>query len=126
MAADKPEHEETLWWLAASPAIWALHLLSSYATVAIWCAHVATRGGTLGPARTAVAVYTVVALAGIGATAIRAYRRHTAGGSKLRHATDTAMDRHRFIGWATFVVSVLAAMATVYVALPFFFFRSCR
>ena len=64
---DSREEKENLWFLPASPAIWAAHFLGSYATAALWCGKLAGHDG-LGPLRLALALYTVVALAGIAAT----------------------------------------------------------
>jgi len=75
------EKDQSLWLLTASPIFWAAHFLLCYLTAAIWCAKVVGLGGSLASARVAIAVYTVVALAGMGesatagtATATRPYR----------------------------------------------------
>lgn len=60
------EKNESLWLLIASPAIWAAHFTLSYLTAAIWCAKLAETGGSLHPVRSAVVIYTVLALIGIG------------------------------------------------------------
>jgi hypothetical protein len=126
MPKAKPERDESLWWLAASPVVWATHFLVTYATVALWCARAVTREGPLGGARTAVAIYTAAALLAIVAVAVRSYRRHRTGPAEGRHHADTDKDRHRFLGWATFLLSGLSAIATGYVALPIFFIGTCR
>lgn len=123
--AERSEHDESLWWLAASPGIWAVHLLASYVTVAVWCAKVVGRDGSLGAARVAVVVYTAVALAGVAATGWRAYRRHKFGTATVPHDFDTRDDRHRFLGFATFLLSGLSAVAIAYVALTVLFIGSC-
>ena len=126
MTIAKPEHEESLWWLAVSPLVWAAHFVVTYATVALWCARAVGHAGPLGAARIAVGVYTAVALVVIAFVACRSYRRHRVGAAKGRHHTDTEADRHRFLGWATFLLSALSAIATSYVALPIFFIGTCR
>lgn len=123
---DKPERQESLWWLAASPTIWALHFLASYITVAIWCAKAAPRDGALGAARDAVFVYTAVALLGIAAVGVRAYRRHTYGTATVPHDFDTRADRHRFLGFATLLLSGLSFVGVVYVVIPVLYLESCR
>lgn len=120
------EERESLWWLALGPGIFMLHFLISYGTVAIWCAKVAGREAQLGGARIAVILYTVVALAGIAASALRAYRRHTYGTATAPHDFDTPEDRRRFLGFASLLLSGLSAVGVVYVALPFLFIGSCR
>jgi hypothetical protein len=121
-----PEKQESLWWLIVSPGIWALHFLASYVTVAIWCEKAVSRQGPLDGARTAVIVYTVVALGGVAATAWRAFRRHRFGQSSVPHDFDTPGDRHRFLGFASLLLSGLSAVAIAYVALPLLYLGSCR
>lgn len=119
-----PETRENLWLLTFGPAMWAVHLLLSYVTAAVWCAK-AVPQGSLGGVRVAVGVYTAVALAGIVATAWRAYRRHRLGHSPAPHDEDTAADRHRFLGFATLLLCGLSFVATLLVALPILFIGSC-
>lgn len=116
------ETRESLLMLAVSPTIWAVHFLLSYITAAVWCAKMAA---PLGPVRIAIAVFTVVALAGIGIAAWRGARHHRYGGSTLPHDFDTAADRHRFLGFATLLLSGLSAVATIFVALTALFFDTC-
>lgn len=116
------EKRETLWMLAASPTIWAGHFLLSYITAAVWCAKAS---GSLGLVRTAIAVYTVVALAGIAVAAWRGARQHRYGGTTAPHDFDTPEDRHRFMGFATLLLSGLSAVATIFVALTALFIDTC-
>jgi len=120
------EERESLWRLAAPPLIWAAHLLSSYCTAAIYCEKFAGRGDSLGAARIAIVVYTVVALAGIAVFGVRGYQRHRYGDSTTPHDFDSPEDRHRFLGFATFLLAGLAGVAVVYQALPAAFIGSCR
>ena len=120
-----PEQDESLWWLAVSPTIWTLHFLASYVTAAIWCAKQG-RDATLGPVRVAIAVYTLVALAGIAAVGWHGFRRHSHGAATVPHDFDTPGDRHRFLGFATLLLSGLSFVATVYVALAAVFVETCR
>jgi hypothetical protein len=119
------ESNQSLWWLTVSPTMWAVHLMLSYATASIWCGKVVGPGGSLWQVRVAIAVYSIVALAGIGLTGWIGYRRHSYGDDKLPHDEDTPEDRHRFLGFATLLLSALSAVATVYAVLVLFFFRSC-
>jgi hypothetical protein len=125
-ATPLPERRETLWMLAASPTIWALHLLASYATAAIWCGKIVGPSGSLATARVVIAAYTVVALAGIGAIGVVALRRHRFGGGQPPHDADTPEDRHRFIGYSTFLLSALSAVAVLYAALAIVFIEGCQ
>lgn len=125
-----PTHEthetnQSLMMLTVGPLIWAVHFLASYLTAAIWCAKAVPRSGSLTSVRIAIAVYTVVALAGIAATAWYGYRRHTYGKATVPHDFDTPEDRHRFLGFATLLLAGLSAVATGFVALAAFYMETC-
>jgi hypothetical protein len=121
-----PEEHESLWLLTASPVLWAAHFLLCYLTAAIWCAKLAGPDGSLGSIRVAIAVYTVLALLGMALTGWHAFRRHTFGSATVPHDFDSREDRHRFLGFATLLLSALSAVATLYVALAAVFIRSCH
>jgi len=121
-----PESKESLWALAASPMLWAAHFLLSYGTAAIWCAKVARQGGSLATAQIAIFVYTLVALFGILLIGWRGWRRHSYGDSTLPHDFDSPEDRHRFLGFATLLLSGLSAVAVLYEALAVVLMGSCR
>ena len=125
MPEETSEKNQSLWLLTISPAIWAAHLLLSYATASIWCAKMAGPGGSLWNVRMAIAAYSVIALAGIGIIGWTGYRRHRYGAGALPHDADTPEDRHRFLGFATLLLSGLSGVATVYATLVVFFFRNC-
>lgn len=120
------EKHQSLWLLTASPTIWAAHFLLSYATAAIWCAKVVGPSGSLATARIAIAVYSVVALIGIGVIGRIGYRRHRYDQAELPHDADTPEDRHRFLGFATVLLSALSAVAVVFAALVVVFFGACH
>lgn len=126
MDTELDEERESLWRLAASPLIWAAHLLASYCTAAIYCEKVAGQGGPLGPVRWAITAYTAVALIGIAYFGIRGYRHHRFGDATLPHDFDSPEDRHRFLGFATLLLSGLSAVAVLWQALPAVFIGSCR
>jgi hypothetical protein len=119
------EERQSLWLLAISPAIWSAHLLASYLTVAIWCAK-AGRDAPLGWTRGAIAVYTLVALGGIGFVAWRSFDRHSYGSAALPHDFDTRADRHRFLGFASLLLSGASFVGVVYVGLAAVFVETCR
>jgi hypothetical protein len=121
-----PERDESLWLLTIAPSIWAVHLLVSYATASIWCGKIVGPDGSLGGARTAIVVYTGLALLGIARTGWAGYRRHGYGAETVPHDFDAPEGRHRFLGFATFLLSGLSAVATVYVALAAVFIKTCR
>ena len=119
------ERRESLWWLAASPAIWIAHLLATYITAAIFCAK-AGREATLDTVRTAIVIYTAVALVGVIAIGVRGLRHHRYGRAATPHDFDTKEDRHRFLGFATLLLSGLSLVGVVFVALPIVFVGTCR
>lgn len=123
---DTSERNQNLVLLAVSPLIWVLHLLMSYITGAMWCGVVAGRDGSLNGARVAIAIYTAVALAGIGATFWIGFRRHSTGSAAVPHDFDSPPDRHRFLGFATLLLSGLSAVATLYSALAAFLIKDCH
>jgi hypothetical protein len=116
------ETKSTLWRLIVPPGIWAAHFLLSYATVSIWCAKVFS-AGSFWQVRVAIAVYSVVALAGIGVIGWSGYGDSIGGGAGL--SQDTPESRYRFLGYATLLLSALSGVATAFATLTLFFFRSC-
>ena len=121
-----PERRASLWQVTAGPATWAVHFLLSYVTVAIWCAKATAVAASLGGARTALAVYTGVALAAIVAFGWHAWRRHRWGEAELPHDAASAGDRHRFLGFATLLLCGLAFVAVAYMALAMSVIGTCR
>ena len=119
------ETNQSLWLLTASPTTWAMHFLACYLTAAIWCAKYAGPERSLGNVRVAIAIYTVLALIGIGVTGLAGYRRHRFGQATVPHDSDTPEDRHRFLGFATVLLSALSAIATLFVALAALFIDKC-
>lgn len=124
--APRTPDRSSLWWLTIAPAIWTAHLLSCYVTAAVWCAKFATPNGALNGVRTAVALYTAVALVGIAIVGWEGFRRHSYGTEATTHDLDTPEDRHRFLGFATLLLSGLSAVAVLYAALAATFFETCR
>lgn len=120
-----PERPFHLWLLAVGPGLWAAHFLACYLTAAIWCAK-APAGEALGPVRWAVAAYTAAALAGIGWVLWHGWRRLAPGAGEGPHEGDTAVDRERFLAFATLLLSGLSAVATLYTALAAVFIGDCR
>lgn len=116
----------SLWLLTIAPTIWAAHLLLSYVTAAIWCAKVAVPGGSLDGVRTAIAWYTAIALVAIAIVGWEGFRRHSYGTEATTHDLDSPDDRHRFLGFATLLLSGLSAVAVLYAAFAATFFETCR
>ena len=116
----------SLWLLTIGPTIWAAHLLLSYITAAVWCAKLVPSGGPLDGVQTAIIWYTAVALIGIGVVGWEGFRRHRHGTEATTHDLDTRDDRHRFLGFATLLLSGLSAVGVAYAALAARYFETCR
>ena len=97
----------------------------SYATASIWCAKVVGPGGSLTTVRVVIAVYTALALFGIGIVGRSGYRRYRFGNGQVPHDADTPEDRHRFLGFATLLLSALSAVAVLYASAVALFFGTC-
>lgn len=120
------EQRQSIIVLAVSPAIWAVHFLLCYVTAAVWCAKQPTALASLGGVRSAIAVYTVVSLAAIAIVGWSGYRAHRLGDAEPPHDEDSPQDRHRFMGFATFLLSGLSALAVVYTGLVAVFIETCQ
>lgn len=119
------ERHDSLWWVAASPGVWAAHFTLSYSVAAVWCAK---RGvdAPLSAARWAIAAFTLVGLAAVGLVALRGLRGYRSGSGKPRIDVDTSAARHQFLGFTLLSLSGLSAVAIVYQALAAVFIGSCR
>ena len=120
------ESNQTLWLLTVGPGIWSVHFMLCYITAAVWCAKSGGRDASLGTVRVAIAAYTIVAVVGIGLSAWGGWKRHKLGSAETPHDRDTAADRHRFLGFSTFLLSSLSLIATLMEAIVVFFFNDCR
>jgi hypothetical protein len=123
--ADVPDRY-SLWLLTIGPTIWALHLLLSYGTAAVWCAKFVPSDGPLDGVHTAILCYTALALIGIGLVGWQGLRRHRHGTEATTHDLDTREDRHRFVGFATLLLSGLSAVGVIYATLAARYFDTCR
>ena len=120
------EERQNLWILTASPVIWAAHFMLCYITAALWCGMLAGPRASLWTARLAIFLYTAVALAAIAFVGYIGYRRHSLGSATLPHDADSPEDRHRFLGFATLLLSGLSAVAVFYAALAAVFIETCE
>ena len=66
-----------------------------------------------------------IGLVGIGIVGWRGFRRHRLGTASPPHDADTPADRHRFLGFATLLLSALSAVAVLYAALVAVFIGRC-
>lgn len=111
--------------IVLAPGIWAAHFLASYLTAAIWCAKYAGPSDLLTPVRLAICVYTILALAGLSITGWVGRRRFSFDSEEMPHDDATPVDRHRFLGFTLLLLSVLSAVATLFVAAVILFVRTC-
>ena len=122
MVKEYPESHDSLLWVAAAPAIWAVHFVASYSTVAVWCAKLGS-AAPLGGARIAIFVYTALALAALLVVAWHGRRRYAA--PVARTDADSSGSRHRFVGFTLLSLSGLSGLAVVYEAFAAVFIGSC-
>lgn len=120
------ERRETLWMLVFAPTTWAIHFTVSYVTAAVWCAKVSGRTGLLGGAKLAIVIFTLAAIVVIALTAWRGWKNATFDQGLRPFESDTNEDRHRFLGFATVLLSGLSFVATLYVSASIIFLESCR
>lgn len=123
-------HHTSLWWLVISPSVWAIHFLTCYLVVAIHCAKSAAEQGAgddaMATLRLVVFTFTACALLGIAWVGWKSFHRHRLGEASLPHDFDSDDDQHRFIGFASFLLSLLSAIATMYTATVFVFLEGCH
>jgi hypothetical protein len=117
-------HDSSLWGLIIPPCIWATYFLLTYATASIWCAKMAAPGGSFDQLRISIGIYSTIALAGIVLIGWNAYRTRSSGKGASTHE-DAPEDRRQFLSFATLLLSVLSAVATIYTSFVLLFFRSC-
>jgi hypothetical protein len=117
------EDRQSLWLLTASPAIWMAHFVISYGVAAIWCGKLGAV--ELGPLRAGIIGSAVIALIAIGIIGLSGWRKHKHGSGDPPHDQDTPEDRHRFLGFATVLLSSMSAIATIYVAMSTLFIPGC-
>ena len=116
-----------LWRVIAAPIIWALHFLFCYIFAAIHCEKMG-RDAALGDVRIAVAVATVVALAGIGLATRHLWdvRGRSLTDDDFEFDHNTPEERHRFLSHVALMLCALSAIAVLYVAIPVFYLTNCR
>ena len=120
------ERDQSLWLLAFSPAIWSLHFMVCYVFAAVWCGVIVGPFGEFLTVRLVVAGATAVALAGIAIVGAVGFRRHRFGSATPPHDDDTPADRHRFLGFSTFLLSGLSFVAVLYTGLAALLIETCQ
>ncbi|MCO5731727.1 hypothetical protein [Rhizobium sp. SSA_523] len=121
-----PREVESLWTLFTSPAVWALHFIVCYVVMAVYCAKPGLFGLSFDSYRLILSGFTVAALAFIVFAAYLAYRQWGFGSEDPPHAGATDLDRRRFQGFATLLLSGLSFVAVVFTAIPLIFLAECQ
>jgi hypothetical protein len=119
------ESRDSLWPMVVAPGAWGAHFLLAYCTAAVYCAK-AGASAPLGWVQWAIGGYTALALAVIAVSGRSGWKRNRFGGAVPPHADDTPEDRHRFLGYATFLLAGLSAIGVVFTALAAVFIGTCR
>lgn len=116
-----------LWRVIAAPIIWATHFLFCYVFAAIYCEK-AGRDAALADVRIAIAIATLLALAGIGLSSqhLWAVRGRSLTDNDFEFEHNTAEERHRFLSHVALMLCALSAVAVIYVAIPVFYLATCR
>ena len=120
------ERRQRLWIVPGPLVVWATHFMLCYITAALWCGRVAGRLGPLGSARTAIGLYTGVALLAIAVIGWLGYRAHALGREELPHDADSPEDRHRFLGFAALLIAGLSIVAVLYSGMTAVFIETCQ
>jgi ABC-type Fe3+ transport system permease subunit len=123
MSHEMHESTERLWIPILAPSIWAIHFTVCYATVVGACGRF---GRADAPSLLALlGVYTIAAMAAIGALFVHGWRRHRSRWPRETHDDDTPEDRRHFMAWTTMLLAGLSLVATVMVALAAFLVGGC-
>ncbi|SER74924.1 hypothetical protein SAMN04490244_102404 [Tranquillimonas rosea] len=118
--------EGSLYILVASPTIWAAHFLLCYWIAAIYCAKAASSELLSVGTKGAIWGLTAVALLGVGAVALKAWRRYNADFVINEEMTrDTDEERKSFTGHVALLLSLISTVAIVFTALPSVIVPSC-
>jgi Kef-type K+ transport system membrane component KefB len=120
-----PREIESIWTLFTAPVVWAVHFLICYVGAAIYCAKPELWPFEFGSVRITIGGITAAALAMILLSAWLAWRQWGFGTDDPPHDEPTRLDRRRFQGFATLLLSGLSFVAVIYTALPVLFIAEC-
>ncbi|MGE6739439.1 hypothetical protein ACQKGC_04090 [Allorhizobium pseudoryzae] len=121
-----PREVETLWTLFTAPVVWAGHFLVCYVVMAVYCAKPGFLGVSFDGYRLALAGFTLACLAFIIFSAYLAWRQWGFGSAEPPHAKATDLDRRRFQGFATLLLSGLSFVAVAFTAIPLLLLAECQ
>lgn len=122
---DRPEfrpRHRSLWHMILAPTVWAVHFTLTYATIAIWCAKL----GTVDGLRLVIAALALIAFGIIAFLGWRGWRQWDyLDDNDYVHGGATDEDRREFLGHTGFLLAVISAIGTLYVALPALWIETC-
>lgn len=117
------EESASLFRITLGPLVWAGHFVLLYGTVALVCA----KGWPTGLLRPALIVASLVALAIIFWLGLRAFRQWGVRSTgDFSHPGAEPEDRHRFLGHAAFLLSIVSAVGVIYATLPLLLIGACQ
>ncbi|APX90184.1 hypothetical protein BV394_10985 [Brevirhabdus pacifica] len=127
--ADRAEFREerrSLFRITVAPTIWALHFAASYAVAGLTCARLADDGPDVVLMRLVIGAGTLVALGLIVWLGWRSWQQWDASDEGRRlDDQPTSRDRHRFLGHAAFLLSIVSFIGVIYTVLPVLLIGSC-
>ena len=117
----EPRHR-SLWHLILAPTIWAVHFCVVYAITAISC----EKGIGAATLYWSVVGVTVVALAGIAAKAVVAWKQWDyTDDYDYDHGGHDDENRREFLGHVGFLLAGISAIGVIYVVMPVLLIGSC-
>ena len=122
-----PEEADSLWLLGYACSIWALHFAACYAAAAIVCAKLFDDAEAIWLLRVGIGLATLLAMIGISYVGWKSWVQWDfLDDFDYEHDLAAEEDRHELLGHASFLLSVVALVAVLYVALPAVFLDSCQ
>jgi len=118
------EEADTLWEITIAPAIWALHFLLCYGLMSLACAKDLFPAGTVRLVLIAASVAALAAIVGLGLRSLRQWGALKTG--EITHPRGTPENRHRFLGHAAFLLSVIAFLGVIFVSMPLLVIGGCQ
>lgn len=111
--------------ITLAPTLWAFHFALSYGTAAVTCAKAGGSENALEALNLGLLALTGGALAGIAWIGWQSWRQWRPRGEALDDSADAIESRHRFLGHASFLLSVISFLGVLLVALPILMVGDC-
>lgn len=120
------EEQDSLWRLALSPTLWALHFVICYGATTVFCADHILGVDYLSTLRLGIGLLTIAVLAAIVWLGWGAWRQwDVVRDREWENDAGNNEDRHQFMGHAAFLLSLISAVGVIYVSLPVLLIASC-